>query len=56
MEITARLTGDAKLSTLKDERQVVNFNVAVNDSYKTKDGELKKVTTYFQCSYWTIPV
>ncbi len=55
MEITARLTGDAKLSTLKDERQVVNFNVAVNDSYKTKDRELKKVTTYFQCSYWINP-
>ncbi len=52
MEITARLTGDAKVSTLKDERQVVNFNVATNDSYKTKDSELKKVTTYFQCSYW----
>ncbi len=55
MEITARLTGDAKLSTLKDERQVVNFNVAVNDSYKTKDSELKKVTTYFHCSYWMNP-
>jgi len=55
MEITARLTGDAKLSTLKDERQVVNFNVAINDSYKTKDRELKKVTTYFQCSYWINP-
>ncbi len=52
MEITARLTGDAKVSILKDERQVVNFNVAINDSYKTKDSELKKVTTYFQCSYW----
>ncbi len=51
MEITARLTGDAKVSTLKDERQVVNFNVAINDSYKTGDSELKKVTTYFQCSY-----
>ncbi len=47
MEITARLTRDAKLFTLNDERQAVNFNVAVNDSYKTKDKELKKVTTYF---------
>lgn len=56
MEITARLTGDAKIAILKDERQVVNFNVAINDSYKTKDsGELKKVTTYFQCSYWMNP-
>ncbi len=33
----------------------MNFNVAVNDSNKTKDGELKKVTIYFQCSYWVNP-
>ena len=56
MEITARLTGDAKVNTLKDERQVVNFNVAVNDSYKTKgSNEIQKVTTYIQCSYWLKP-
>ncbi len=56
MEITARLTGDAKVNALKDEREVVNFNVAVNDSYKTKDSsEVKKVATYFQCSYWINP-
>lgn len=56
MEITARLTGDAKVSTLKDERQVVNFNVAVNDSYKNKSSEeVKKVATFFQCSYWVNP-
>jgi single-strand DNA-binding protein len=36
MEITARLTGDAKISTLKNDRQVVNFSVAINDSYKSK--------------------
>lgn len=37
MEITARLTADAHVNTLKDERQVVHFNVAINDSYKPKD-------------------
>ena len=56
MEITARLTGDAKVNTLKDERKVVHFNVAINDSYKPKDSnEAKKVTTYVQCSYWINP-
>lgn len=56
MEIIARVTGDAKVNTLKDERQVVNFNVAVNDSYKTKGSEeIKKVATFIQCSYWTNP-
>ena len=29
MEMTARLTGDAKISTLKNDKQVVNFNVAI---------------------------
>lgn len=53
MEITARLTADASVNTLKDNRQVVNFNVAINDSYRQKGtGELKKVATFFQCSYW----
>ena len=56
MEITARLTADAKITTLKNERQVVNFNVAINDSYKSKDnGEFKKVATFIQCAYWINP-
>lgn len=56
MEITARLTGDAKVNTLKDERQIVNFNVAVNDSYRTKGiSEIKKITTYIHCFYWLKP-
>lgn len=57
MEITARLTGDAKVNILKDERQVVNFTVAINDSYKPKDSsETKKVATFIQCAYWKNPV
>ena len=53
MEMTARLTGDAKISTLKNDKQVVNFSVALNDSYKTKSSsEPKKLVTYVQCDYW----
>jgi len=56
MEMTARLTGDAKLSTLKNEKQVVNFNVAINDSYKAKgSNETIKIVTYVQCDYWVNP-
>lgn len=56
MEIIARLTADAVVKTVKDERQVVNFNVAINDSYKTKGSdEVKKVVTYVQCDYWVNP-
>ena len=56
MEMTARLTGDAKISTLKNDRQVVNFSVAINDSYKVKGKEEPvKVVTYVQCDYWVNP-
>ena len=44
MEMTARLTGDAKLSNLKNDKQVVNFTVAINDNYKAKGSdEIKKL-------------
>ena len=54
MEILiGRLTADAKISTTKDEKKVVNFSIAINDSYKSKgSGEVKKITTYVNCSYW----
>ena len=56
MEMTARLTGDAKISNLKNEKQVVNFNVAINDSYKAKgSNETTKIVTYVQCDYWVNP-
>ena len=52
MTITGRLTADAVVNSPKDERKVVNFSVAINDSYKPKGGERTKVTTYCNCSYW----
>lgn len=56
MEIIARLTKDAEVKTLKDERQVVNFSVAINDSYKPKGAsEPIRVTTYVECAYWASP-
>jgi single-strand DNA-binding protein len=33
-----------------NDKQVVNFSVAVNDSYKT--GRTIEQTTYFDCAYW----
>ncbi len=53
MEIIGRLTADAKVNKLQDERKVVNFSIAVNESYKPKGSdEIKKITTYFNCAYW----
>jgi single-strand DNA-binding protein len=56
MEIIGRVTADAKVNTLKDERKVVNFSIALNDSYRAKGSEQRTlVTTYVQCAYWVNP-
>ncbi|TCC98810.1 single-stranded DNA-binding protein [Pedobacter hiemivivus] len=51
MEITGRLTADAVVRTTKTDKKVVGFNLAHNETYKSK-GEKKQVTTFFECSYW----
>ncbi|MFD2939161.1 single-stranded DNA-binding protein [Flavobacterium notoginsengisoli] len=52
MNITGRLTKDAEVRTLSNSRQVVNFSVAVNESYRNKKGEKVEQTTFFECAYW----
>jgi single-strand DNA-binding protein len=52
MTIIGRLTRDSVVNTLKDDRKVVNFSIAVNDSYQPKGGERKQITTYYNCGYW----
>ena len=55
MELTGRLTADAKVSEVKSGKKVVNFSIAINDSYKPKDGERVELTTYVECAYWINP-
>lgn len=55
MNIIGRPTKDAAVHTATNSKQVVNFSVAVNDSYKTKEGERVVQTAYFDCSYWRTP-
>ncbi|CAM3687771.1 single-stranded DNA-binding protein [Flavobacterium chungbukense] len=53
MEITGRIVKDATVFKVKQNREVVNFSIAVNDSYKPKGStEIKKIVTYIDCSYW----
>lgn len=53
MVIIGRITKDAVVKTLKDERQVVNFSVAVNDGYKDKKTDKwVSIPSFFSCSYW----
>ncbi|MFD1604766.1 single-stranded DNA-binding protein [Flavobacterium artemisiae] len=53
MEISGRITKDAVTAKVSNDREVVNFSIAVNDSYRPKGStELKKIVTYIDCSYW----
>lgn len=53
MEIIGRLTRDAVVAKTANDREVVNFSIAVNDSYKAKgSAEAVKIVTYIDCSYW----
>ncbi len=53
MELVGRITKDAVINQLRDERKVFNFRIAVNDYYKSKNSEDGiKITTYVNCSYW----
>ena len=55
MNIIGRLTRDAEVRTTSQEKQVVNFSIAINDSYRNKLGERIEQTSYFDCSYWISP-
>jgi single-strand DNA-binding protein len=54
MEISGRLTSNAVIADVTStDRKVVNFTVAVNDSYRPKGStETKEYVTYFNCAYW----
>ncbi|AWK04801.1 single-stranded DNA-binding protein [Flavobacterium crocinum] len=53
MEISGRIVKDAITAKVSNDREVVNFSIAVNDSYRPKGStELKKIVTYIDCSYW----
>ncbi len=55
MNIIGRLTRDAEVRTTSQDKQVVNFSIAINDSYRNKQGERIEQTSYFDCSYWISP-
>ena len=49
--LTGRLTADAKVSVVNGDKKVVNFSIAMNDSYRS-NGETIRTTTYVDCAYW----
>ena len=52
MTIIGRVTRDAEVRSLSNNKSVVNFSVAVNHSYKAKNGDKVTQTEFFDCAYW----
>lgn len=53
MEITGRVVANSVVQKVGNDKQVVNFSIAINDNYKPKGStEVKEVVTYINCSYW----
>lgn len=53
MEFTGRITADAKTSTVKNNKQLVSFSVAINDRYRDKtSGEVKEFVTFINIAWW----
>jgi single-strand DNA-binding protein len=53
MEITGHITKDATVRKVGEQKLVINFSIAINDSYKPKgSAEYTEIVTYIDCSYW----
>jgi single-strand DNA-binding protein len=52
MTIIGRVTRDAEVRSLSNNKNVVSFSVAVNDDYKDKNGTKVTQTEFFDCAYW----
>lgn len=55
MNIIGRLTRDAEVRTTPQDKKVVNFTIAIDESYRNQQGERIKQTCYFDCAYWITP-
>ena len=52
MQFTGRITADAEVRDVKNDKKVTAFTVAVNKRYKSKTGEKQEKTSFIRCSYW----
>lgn len=50
--IAGNLTRDPQVRFFANERAVANFSLAVNNRYKTADGEQKEETTFIDIEAW----
>ena len=50
--IAGRLTNDVETKSVGNEREVLNFSIAVNEPYKDKEGNWKEETDFFEVEYF----
>lgn len=53
MEFTGRITADATVKTVKEDKEVVNFSIAINERYRPKGStETKELVTFINVAWW----
>jgi single-strand DNA-binding protein len=55
MQISGTITANAVANKVASGKDVVNFDVAINEGYKTKEGEYKERTQFIRCAIWNRP-
>jgi single-strand DNA-binding protein len=53
MLFTGRVTADAEVREVKNNKKVTNFTVALNKRWKDKEGETHEKVAFVDCAYWT---
>ena len=50
--LTGRLTRDSEYQQLQNGTALLKFSIAVNKSFKGKDGQKTEKVSYFDCTVW----
>lgn len=52
MDISGTLSSNAQVSTTPNGKEVVNFRIVLNETYKNKEGKYEERTQFIRCAYW----
>ena len=52
ISIIGNVTKDAEIRAFEGGRSVINFDVAVNERYKDKNGQKQERTSFIRCAMW----
>lgn len=52
IQIIGNVTKDAEVRSFEGGRSVINFDVAVNERFKDRNGQKQERTSYIRCAMW----